>query len=163
MKTLIIHPIDASTNFGTAIYTGLDYTVIRSGSSSFIRQQIKLHDRIVCLGHGTPTGMLRVDGGKFNGFMIDSRTVNFLRGKQNILIWCYAKDFMTKYKLNGYAIGMIISDQNDANYAGLVVPNSDIDISNLHFAQSMRTLLLTGTLGYYPILNSVMEFNYKNM
>lgn len=163
MKTLIIHPLDGSTNFASKIYTDCGYTVIRSGSKSLLRRQIKLHDRIVCIGHGTELGMLRVDGNKFNGFMIDSTMIQFMRGKKNILIWCNADVFLSKYNLDGYAIGMIVSDQNDASYVGLTVPTADIDVSNVHFAQSIRALLLTDELGEYPILNSVMEFNSKNM
>lgn len=59
MKTLVIHPKDITTDFLSDIYSDKDWTVININvSKSFLKKQIKEHDRIVMLGHGTGEGLV---------------------------------------------------------------------------------------------------------
>jgi hypothetical protein len=86
MKTLVIHPQDSSTDFLIPIYMNLksfpdfnDVTIIRGGmTKDEVNEQIKQHDRIMMMGHGSPHGLFSV--GKFDdmyltGLIIDKNTV----------------------------------------------------------------------------------------
>ena len=59
-KVLVIHPDDRSTDMLKAVYEGKGYDVINDPSISDdeIVEQIKSHDRIIMLGHGTPCGLI---------------------------------------------------------------------------------------------------------
>lgn len=62
MKTLVIHPKDQTTDFLSVIYDDKDWTIINTNvSKSYLKTQIKSHDRIVMLGHGTDKGLLRIE------------------------------------------------------------------------------------------------------
>jgi hypothetical protein len=139
MRTLVIHPQDSSTDFLTPIYTNLksfpdfdDVTIIRGGvTKDEVNEQIKQHDRIMMMGHGSPSGLFSV--GKFDdmyltGLIIDRNTVPLLRDKECIFIWCNADRFVNEYGLNGLYSGMFISEVTEAAYCGL--PNTPQDIVN---------------------------------
>ena len=77
MKTLVIHPQDSTTDMLSVIYDNKDWTVITTNvSKSHLKMQIKNHDRIVMLGHGTELGLIG-----FNHYVIDSKFVYLLRDK----------------------------------------------------------------------------------
>ena len=48
-KVLVIHPEDVSTDRLQVVYSGKGY------------EQIRSHDKIIMLGHGTPDGLLTTD------------------------------------------------------------------------------------------------------
>jgi len=95
MKTLFIHPQDPSTDFLKPIYARIkDRTVITGGMlKTEIQELIKSHDRILCLGHGSPDGLLSV--GQFpdsGSYIVDDTMVELLRNKtENLYIWCHAE------------------------------------------------------------------------
>ena len=74
-------------------------------SKKVLKEQIKSHDRIVILGHGTEKGLLG-----FNRYIIDSTWIYLLREKNCVCIWCNANVFVKKYNLKGFYTGMIISE-----------------------------------------------------
>ncbi len=75
MKTLVIHPKDSTTDFLSEIYSDKNWTVVNTNvSKKFLKEQIKSHDRIVMLGHGTESGLIG-----FDKFIIDSTWVYLLR------------------------------------------------------------------------------------
>ena len=128
MKTLIIHPQDSSTDFLIPIYMDLksfpdfdDVTIVRGGmSKAEVNEQIKQHDRIMMMGHGSPSGLFSV--GQFTGtygHIIDRETVPLLREKECIYIWCNANSFVDSFNLKGLYSGMFISEVTEAIFCGL--------------------------------------------
>ncbi len=134
MKTLVIHPKDSSTDFLAEIYKEKDWTLIsKNCSNSFLREQIKAHDRIVMLGHGTCHGMFG-----FDRFFIDSTYVQLLREKYCVCIWCNADEFVVKYNLKGFYTGMIISELEEAKMFDVPSNQQWINQSNEDFANAIK-------------------------
>ena len=166
MKTLVIHPTDVSTDFLKVIYEGKDWTVInKNPANNFLKEQIKNHDRIIMLGHGTEEGLIG-----FKRFVINSKLVYLLREKQCIAIWCNADQFMKKYDLKGFYTGMIISEYDEAimflNSGSFNITN--IADSNLLFADSVKESIeeenmLESLKLKYDGDNSIIEFNKQNL
>jgi len=167
MKTLVIHPFDHTTQFLSKIYVGKDWTIISTNiSRSALRKQIKDHDRIVMLGHGTEEGLIG-----FDKRFIDSRWVQQLREKEIVAIWCNADKFVEKYGLNGFYTGMIISEYEEALMYCVTTGSTDIDESNRIFADAIheaidhpnmlskaQDMYVAGSIG-----NNVIDFNKSNL
>ncbi|MCK9476783.1 MAG: hypothetical protein M0R46_12730 [Candidatus Muirbacterium halophilum] len=165
MKTLIIHPKDESTDFLSVIYEGMTNSeVLRSNPQCFgIKKDIKKADRIIMLGHGTESGLLG-----FNRYIINSEHVQLLKNKKCIFIWCNAKDFTTKYNLDGFATGMIISEIEEAHHFYINTNCDEIKLSNEMFANALRKAINnvdieTIILENYKGSNQLYEFNIKNI
>lgn len=138
MKTLIIHPQDASTSFLDIVYGPIENKTVVTGG---IRKQevndlIKSHDRVMMMGHGSPFGLFSV--GQFKntgGYIIDHTTVPLLETKtDNVFIWCNADRFVNEHELKGFYSGMFISEVGEAIYCGLPGTKQDVvDESNYGF------------------------------
>jgi len=187
MKTLIIHPDDRSTDFLKPIYENVtNATVVTGGlTKKEVHQLIEQHDRIYMMGHGSPGGLFGV--GKFlpdpglnptyswgPGLIIDNTTVELLRNKECIYIWCNADQFVKKHNLKGLYSGMFISEVAEAFYCGLPgTPQEVVDISNNSFARWMgenanMTLneIFNNTMDNYEVLamdNPVADYNAQRM
>ena len=140
MKTLVIHPKDPTTHFLDIVYRNIDdLTLITEGvSKDYIKEQIKTHDRVMMMGHGSPGGLFAV--GQFdgtNGYIIDESMVSLLKEKDNsVFIWCNADRFVEKYDLKGFYTGMFISEVGEAMYCGLPDTIQDeVDDSNYQFVE----------------------------
>jgi hypothetical protein len=138
MKTLIVHPEDRSTSFLDIVYNPIpNKTVITGGvSKDELKKLIESHDRIMMMGHGSPSGLFAV--GQFqktNGFIIDHTIVPLLKEKEdNVFIWCNADQFVNHYQLKGFYSGMFISEVGEAYYCGLPGTKQDVvDESNFGF------------------------------
>jgi hypothetical protein len=138
MKTLIIHPEDASTSFLDIVYASVeDKTIITGGvSKTDVIKLINEHDRIMMMGHGSPGGLFAV--GKFPGsgaYIIDQTIVPYLKNKDNsVFIWCNADKFVDVFGLKGFYSGMFISEVGEAYYCGLPGTEQDqVDESNYGF------------------------------
>ena len=161
MKTLVIHPKDYTTDFLSVIYDDKDWTIINTNvSKSYIKKQIKSHERIIMLGHGTDYGLIG-----FDHLVIDSTYVYLLRDKHCICIWCNADVFFTKYGLKGFYTGMIVSDL-DESYYFINTPSTldDIDYSNKLFAKSIKDSIdsddmLLEVKSIYEGDNNIIDFN----
>jgi len=167
MKTLVVHPIDRTTDSLSEIYKGKDWKIIRSiPSKSELKRLIKSHDRIIMMGHGCPNGLLSADKKRL---IIDSSMVQFLRDKQCIGIWCYADQFFRKYKIPYACTGMIISEYDEAIDNCISCCLKDIDDSNEKFAKTIaenidNDLFIDLVIENYKIeLNPIVEFNSKNI
>ena len=156
MKTLIIHPEDASTDFLKPIYENLEYkTVIRSNTSSEeLRHQIQEHEQIIMLGHGTSYGLLNVAKIGDTYLTINSSHVEDLRSKRCIFIWCHAQNFVDQHKLKGLYTGMFISEANELFICkdGRL---EEIDPSNDLFAEALGSCLLRHGADYQMIYEEV--------
>ena len=142
MKTLVIHPEDSTTFFLDIVYRNIeDLTLITHGmSKDEIKEEIKKHDRVMMMGHGSPGGLFAV--GKFktnNGYIIDDSFVDLLKEKDNsVFIWCNADRFVDRYNLKGFYTGMFISEVGEAMYCGLPkTKQSEVDESNYSFVEIM--------------------------
>lgn len=113
-SVLVIHPDDPSTEPLKKVYEGTNWMVINSpfASQEYIEHEVKQHENIIIMGHGTPFGLLNPMGG---GYLVDSRMVNSLKGKNVIGIWCNANKFFEKFGLDGYSTGMVISEVSEAS------------------------------------------------
>ena len=162
MKTLVIHPKDSTTDFLSEIYREKDWTIINTNiSKKVLKEQIKTHDRIVMLGHGTEKGLLG-----FNKFVIDSTWVYLLREKMCVCIWCNADVFVKKYGLKGFYTGMIISEYEEAIM--YCVPTNSITESNTDFALAIKNSIdeenmLEKAKLFYEGNSAVVEFNRNNL
>lgn len=167
METLVIHPLDSTTSFLNKIYKEKGWTVVKDGqiSKGKLRKLINEHDRIVMLGHGSPEGMGDFIIGRY---LIDASMVQFLRGKELVGIWCYAKQFFYKYNLKGFCSDMFISDYMEANMNCVNSGTSEIDASNNHFSEVLgkhifKQDVLKLVKDEYSIINHVTEFNNNSL
>lgn len=182
MKTLVIHPQDSSTDFLIPIYMNLksfpdydDVTIIRGGmSKDEVDEQIKQHDRIMMMGHGSPGGLFSVGQFGTQGFIINYTTVDLLRDKECIFIWCNADKFVEANNLKGLYSGMFISEVSEANYCGLPgTPQDIVTESNDYFAKELGSVSeksldemyqhIKYTYGILAEGNAVAEYNYNRL
>lgn len=140
MKTLVIHPFDLTTGFLEPIYDGRGWTVIDiNPSTKLLKESIKSHDRIVMLGHGGPRGLLG-----FSREIINSELVYLLREKECVCIWCYADEFVQKYKLNATLYtGMMISEYEEAIMYAIQPKDNQITASNVLFSEAVRKAIFS--------------------
>jgi hypothetical protein len=138
MTTLIIHPDDRSTDFLRPIYRDLKHKTVITGpiTRDGLHALIKAHDRIIGLGHGSPSGLFNMSSNGFGSYVLGASEVEVLRGKELVSIWCHANQFMERHKLNGLYSGMFISEVSEARYYGLnEVTQADVNESNDAFAK----------------------------
>jgi len=178
MRTLVIHPDDRSTDFLKAVYKDIpDATVITGGLYQYeVDAEIMRHDRIIILGHGTPSGLLSV--GQFLGnpsHIVDDMSAKYLADKkENIYIWCYASDYVKKHKLTGFASGMFISEVGEANYCGIPhQTKKDIDIQCEYFCNLVGAAINMPSKELYKFVSQefgemtvhckVAEYNHRRL
>ncbi len=161
MSTLIVHPQDPSTSFLKIIYAALpDKTIITGGiTKEQLKGLIQSHERIMMLGHGSPSGLFSV--GCFletNGYIIDHSMVEVLKQKQdNVFIWCNADSFVNQYMLKGFYSGMFISEVDEAHYCGLMgTSQNQVDESNLRFGEIFSGYANEVTVSVYK--NVLIEY-----
>lgn len=161
MRTLIIHPSDTTTDFLKICYADTGYSVIDTNCSKLIlKEQIKNHDRIVMLGHGTEAGLLG-----YGRYIINSQLLYLLREKTCVCIWCNADKFFTKYNLHGFYTGMIISEKEEAEIYHVEASDDDISESNQMFAEYIRNVLIGNDdiSSYISETNNVIKYNRNNI
>lgn len=164
MKTLVIHPKDSTTDFLSVIYSDKDWTVVNTNTSKkILKEQIKTHDRIVMLGHGTENGLIGYDK-----LVIDSTWVYLLREKICVCVWCNADVFVKKYALKGFYTGMIISEYEEAIMYNVSTNSFWINESNADFALAIKNSIddenmLEKAKLLYDGNTSVVEFNRNNL
>jgi len=173
MKTLIIHPRDASTDFLKPIYSSIeDKTVLTEGTRKKVIQEIKRHDRIMMMGHGSPSGLFSI--GRFDSlYAIDDSLVEVLKEKECVFIWCNADKFVDRYSLKGLYSGMFISEVSEAAYCGFLTDQGTVNESNNFFALWLGMVankplseIYSSLLPKYQILaedNKVAAYNQKRL
>ena len=175
--TLIIHPLDHSTIFLCGIYASLpDKTVITGGmTKAEVQEQIRGHDRIMMLGHGSQLGLFSV--GRFPDacpYIIDSATVRSLRSKANsVYIWCNADSFMREHALTGFFSGMFCSEMSECRYFGVESTQDLVDESNYGFSEIVAKHLDEPPVVFYKNVlheygrlarrNPVAEYNHSRL
>lgn len=168
MKTLVIHPQDYTTDFLATIYGHLDATVITTDCSrKVMKTLIKRHDRVIMLGHGDQNGMFG-----FDKYVINSEMAYALQSKSNsVFIWCNADAFVKRYRLKGFATGMIVSELQEASLFCLPCNLTKIEASNALFAETvMRSIHLPPAEMKMAVKheydsddNEIIQFNSTNI
>lgn len=141
MNTLIIHPKDRSTDFLKPIYAGIDNATVVTGGvrKDTLRQMVEDYDRVIMLGHGSPSGLMSV--GQFKGSyrfadIVDDSFAGALAQKDNsIYIWCNADKFVNYHKLHGFYTGMFISEIYETYFMKVRATQEQIAESNDTFAK----------------------------
>jgi hypothetical protein len=160
MRTLIIHPKDSTTDFLIDIYADKGWDLINTEpSNKKLKEDIKSHDRIVMLGHGTKHGLIG-----FNKLIISSKLVYLLREKECVFVWCNANEFVEKYKLKGFYTGMFISEDIEANMFNVKTNQQFINQSNEDFATALKNSInkeniLESVNLMYENTNELTKFN----
>ena len=167
---LVIHIISTEdTNDFSGIYAGLDATILINPTASECRRAIiDETEQIVLIGHGTECGLLNQ---RLDGYIIDSRMVQFLRGKDVIGIWCNASNFADRYGLTGFFTSMFISNSIELVVCGFQtfdIFDYEIMSQNKIFASRINQLLSTNTPSrewatiLFDSLNNEERFVYYN-
>lgn len=138
MITLVIHPDDRSTDFLKPIYKNVKnlLLVTKQATNNDIIKLIETSDRVIMLGHGSPSGLFGINFGR--NFVIDHTCVEALSKKKDnaMYIWCNADKFVERHNLSGMYSGMFISEVAEANYCGLKnITQEQVDSSNNYFAE----------------------------
>jgi hypothetical protein len=157
MKTLIIHPDDRSTDFLRPIYQNIKgATVLTKNISKYrLEKEIKAHDQILMLGHGSPYGLLNLAGIGDGLYAVGEKQVPLLRNKQCIFIWCNADVFVKRYQLKGLYTGMFISEVREAEFCNVPVDQDTIDTSNSRFADILGGAMSDDSPDYKMIFEHV--------
>ena len=137
-STLVIHPEDPTTEFLKGVYFKKSFNVIKDPfiDSSSIEEYIIDHDKIICLGHGSESGLFGA-----MGMIIDFSLVPILKEKELVCIWCNADQFMVKNNLTGLYSGMFISEIREANMYKIKATQEQITASNDLFASLLGKYL----------------------
>ena len=138
MKTLIIHPLDSTTNFLSGAHIG-SATIVRTDiGQTLLKGLIEAHERIVMLGHGTDEGLIG-----FGDYVIDDSFVEVLKGKDCVCVWCYASDFVQKHDLkSSFSTGMFISDLDEARQMKVECTPDQLHDSNYYINDALESFLL---------------------
>jgi len=144
--TLILHPMDHTTDFLSAVYEGKKWDVIKDSiiEPEVLKELIELHDRIICLGHGSPSGLF----GRF-GYLIHDGLASLLKDKLLVTVWCHADQFINRHRLKGFYSGMFISELEEAWMYGIY--NTD----ERAIAESNN--LFSSALGKYIDSDNILE------
>jgi hypothetical protein len=176
MQTLVIHPEDESTDFLKPIYKKITCTIIRGNcTKEEVYNKVKTHDRIIMLGHGSPSGLFAV--GQFinegrETYIIDQTFVNLLKEKENnIYMWCHANQFVEKYGLSGLYTGMFISEDIEAIIYGIYPDDEEVIKSNNIFSSVAGEIISRSSQDIYRHIkseyifpgSSVRDFNYERI
>ena len=114
-RVLVIHPDDRSTDMLKAVYEGKGYDVINDPgiSDEEVVEQIKSHDKIIMLGHGTPYGL--ISWNRATGevrYIINDSHAELLNTKETYSMWCHSDEFFENHGMKGFHSGMIISERD---------------------------------------------------
>lgn len=149
-KVLVIHPEDPSTDFLCKIYDGKGYDVLRHPhifESIDLARMIDEHDKIIMLGHGTPSGLINVDywfgssehdffkSREYRPYIVGDKFAYFLNKKETVSIWCNSDQFYKRNKIGHGELhtGMIISETSEQMYVlGKVYLDEEEQLENMN-------------------------------
>lgn len=172
VKTLIIHPKDASTNIFYKAYRFLNCDILRDSGvhKNKLTKLINKNDRIVFLGHGSNYGLYKVP---INGLLLFGDThVDLVKGKECVYVWCHADEFTRRNNLSGFCTGMVISDFEEANDYCINASLAEINASNINFANALGKAISVKDIEYemidvfkqhFEVKNAVDEFNLNSI
>lgn len=96
--TIVFHKDDPSTVMLKPIYEGRGWDVYTGTtwnglSKESVNELIKRHDKILFMGHGTPSGLI--------GSNMDAENSHLIKDKKVFALWCYAATFLKSQGLHG--------------------------------------------------------------
>ena len=175
MRTLVIHPHDTSTHFLKSIYENIpNKTVITGGMTiAEVENLILMHDRIIMMGHGSPNGLFGIN---FNrSYIIDRDTVDLLKNKECIFIWCHADLFVKEHNLKGFHSGMFVSEVGEALIYKLKGDKKLVNESNNTFAFMLGSIIsinkslpeiyeqIKKDYGWLAERNEIAKYNHERL
>lgn len=175
---LVIHPKDRSTDFLKPVYENLENVTLITGGESrdSIMDQIKSHDQIMMMGHGTTHGLLSVGQFPDAGWnVIDDHMADLLAEKDNsVFIWCNADAYVRWNELKGFHTGMFISEVGEARMMGLYgTQQYEVDESNRAFVRIMGEAANDDTAAIHALVmkrygnltgyNRVAQYNHERL
>jgi hypothetical protein len=157
MKTLIIHPEDSSTDFLCPIYRNIKgSTVLRKNvSPDILVKEIRRHDQILMMGHGSPYGLLNCAEIGKGSYSIEKKHAPLLRKKLCVFIWCNADEFVKQHQLKGLYTGMFISEVSESLLCKVYAEQEEVDASNSSFAEIFGELLTAEVPNYNHIFENI--------
>jgi hypothetical protein len=177
MRTLVIHPDDRSTDFLRAVYANIPNKKVLTGGMSVweVDLEIQAADRVIMLGHGTPSGLLSVGQFTGSGYVVDAQSAHLLADKEEcIFIWCYASDYVKRHELKGFSSGMFISEVSEATHCG--IPNQtqeDVNTQCKYFCDLVGAVSDRSSKEIYEFVseeygemipyNKMVEYNHKRL
>jgi hypothetical protein len=128
-------------------YEGIeDVTLLVNPSNEQVNRVLseRPHETLVCLGHGCQYGLF----GPFCLFgiatpmVISDTTVDLLKDRELICIWCNADEFGRRHpELKGFFTSMFISNANEARCFGFDADEDDIFNEVTLFAERVNNLI----------------------
>ena len=96
--TLVVHCEERTTDMLSQVYDGRGWDVLRDGNidKTELHELIKSHDKIICLGHGTSSGLINKQGG---GYVIGAEEAPLLKDKNIFAIWCNADKYFKQHNI----------------------------------------------------------------
>ena len=157
MKTLVIHPDDRSTDFLRPIYSNIKGATVltKDISRGRLEKEIRAHDQILMMGHGSPYGLLNFSRIGEGMYAVGEKQVSLLRDKHCIFIWCNADQFVKRHRLKGLYTGMFISEVKEADYCGVSTDQGTVNASNFWFADLLGSVLEEGKVDYSKVFEHV--------
>lgn len=145
---LVIHPLDPTTDCLCTIYQDRqDCNVIRNPltNPSDIARALKIHSKILLLGHGTEDGLLACSGGyRFGRYIVDGSHKTLLSGKNKSVwsIWCNSDRYFNSIsdKQTGIHTSMIISEISEeiAIFGRVILPAVSLKQNMKMFSEAFR-------------------------
>lgn len=147
-NTLVVHCEDRSTDMLAQIYEGKGWDVLRDGNidPNELHQLLESHDRIVCLGHGTGSGLINKQG---SGSVIGADEAPYLKDKKLFVIWCNADAYFTKHNIgNGQFItGNMPSEVWECRAAGCGEISAQLMLENITYWSKLCADVVERALG----------------
>ena len=142
---LVIHPSDRSTDFLRELYEGREDVRLLTGRESrkelgSILFHLRAGERVMLLGHGSPSGLFRLEEDGEYRLYVGHTMVYALRKHPVIGIWCHADLFARKEQLHGLFSGMIVSEMKEAQEYGIACSQEELDRENANLAERLRFL-----------------------
>ncbi len=89
--------------------------------------------------------------------IIDKTCVPFLKTKELVGIWCFAKTFFDEHGLARFHTDMFISETLEATMMGVKATEGEIETSKLVFAKAVRSYL------FHPDCLNRVKFKYGKL
>ena len=144
MRRIVIHVVSTEDTMDMKpIYKDLKDTEILINPKKDVINRV-LEDNpgidVILIGHGDPRGLYDKD---LKIYCIDSDTVQYLRNRFVIGIWCFASEFADLYELHGFFTSDFISNEKEFNmhFPGGDIATDYLKQLNLNFSQRLNSLI----------------------
>lgn len=164
---------DEDTKSLETIWKGLDdvkvlYTY-RNSHEEIKKAIIAEKDILLLCGHGSSEGLFGT-----GSYAVDKTDANLIRAKYVIGIWCHAKAYAKKYRVEGFFTSMYISNRSEALFClsgDVQETNDEIIESVIRFCKVLRKLICEDldkienwpkiVLKKIPPRNAVEKYNHE--